>query len=184
MEEKVRAEIEEEILELPVIQYAWIPGEEIPFSERVREICKQECPRYGKSWACPPGVGTVEECQEICREFEGAFAFTTVAEVQDIMNMEETLATRGGHEDVTREIRKLFEQHSFRTLAMSGDSCAICETCAYPDGPCRHPEHMIPCIEGYGIVVPLLAEQAGLAFENGSNVVTWFGLIFYGKNTK
>ncbi len=180
MDDTIRAMLEEEIRELPVIQYAWVSKEEIPFSERVRTICKEECPRYGKSWACPPGVGTVEECRAACSAFEGAFVFTTVAEVQDIMNMEETLATRGGHEDVTREIRFLFQQHSLRTLAMSGDSCAICPECAYPAGPCRYPERMIPCIEGYGIVVPLLAQRAGIAFENGGGVVTWFGLILYG----
>ena len=87
MDNTIRAELEEELRELPVIQYARVAKAEIPFSEKVRTICKEECPRYGKSWACPPGVGTVGECRAICDEFEGAFVFTTVAEVQDIMDM-------------------------------------------------------------------------------------------------
>lgn len=175
----MREKIEEQLLSLPVVQYAWLECGEISFSGRVREICRSECPRYGTSWACPPAVGTVEECRERCGQYEGAFVFTTVAEVQDVEDMQETLGTRRGHEEITGQIRGIFQDCGFETLALSGDSCARCETCAYPDGACRHPEHMIPCVEGYGIVVPLLAQKVGIAFENGRNTVTWFGLILW-----
>lgn len=177
--EAMRIKIEEKLSELPVVQYAWLDCGEIPFSERVRSICKEECPRYGTSWACPPGVGTVEECRSRCESFDGAFVFTTAAEVQDIENMEETLATRSGHEEITREIEQLLRGCTSRTLSLSGDSCAICEHCAYPEEPCRFPDKMIPCIEGYGIIVPLLAEKAGIEFMNGCNLVTWFGMILF-----
>lgn len=179
MTEGERQQIEEQLLELPIVQYAWIRAEDIPFSERVRSICKEECPRYGTSWACPPGVGTVEECRKRCAAFEGAFVFTTIAEVLDASNMEETLATRGEHEAVTRRIQKIFGGYTAQTLALSAESCAICKKCSYPDAPCRFPEKMIPCIEGYGIVVPLLAQKAEIEFENGGNVVTWFGMVLY-----
>lgn len=177
--ENLREQIEARLLELPIVQYKWIDTAELDFSERVRMICKQECPRYGKSWSCPPGVGTVETCQKKCLGFDGAFVFTTIAEVQDIENMEETLGTRRGHEEVTHEIAKILKEYYRETLALSGDSCSICEKCAYPTQPCRHPDQMIPCVEGYGIVVPLLAEKAGIEFMNGSNVVTWFGIVLF-----
>ncbi|MFR8548008.1 MAG: DUF2284 domain-containing protein [Lachnospiraceae bacterium] len=171
--------IEEKLSELPVVQYAWLACSDIPFSARVRSICREECPRYGTSWACPPGVGSVEACQKRCEAYDGVFVFTTVAEVTDAANMEEMLATRGEHEMVTRQIRDIFQEEAFETLALSGESCAICQTCAYPDEPCRCPDQMIPCIEGYGIVVPLLAEKTGIEFMNGGNIVTWFGMILY-----
>jgi predicted metal-binding protein len=179
VDERIQSEIEQKLLELPVVQYAWLPVGEVEYSDKVRSICRTECPRYGKSWSCPPGVGTIEQCRRICESYEGAFVFTTIAEVLDITNMEETLATRGGHEGVTRKIQEIFREQGLQTLALSGESCAICEKCAYPDAPCRHPDRMIPCIEGYGIVVPLLAEKAGIEFENVSNVVTWFGMILF-----
>ncbi len=179
IKETTREIIEERLADLPVVQYAWLEADELTFSERVRKICRDECPRYGTSWACPPGVGTVKECREACGRYEGAFVFTTIAEVSDIENMEETLGTRRGHEEVTGQIRGLFRECGLETLALSGDSCARCEKCAYPDGPCRYPKDMIPCIEGYGIVVPSLAEKAGIEFENGRNIVTWFGLILF-----
>ncbi len=179
MLEEARKKIEEKLQELPIVQYAWLTPEDIPFSKRVRSICREECPRYGTSWSCPPGVGSVEECCERCKSYDGVFVFTTVAEVADAANMEETLATRGAHEETTRQIREIFCEHSFDTTALSGESCAICKTCTYPDAPCRHTDQMLPCIEGYGIVVPLLAEEAGIEFMNGGNIVTWFGLVLY-----
>ena len=51
--------IETKILELPLMQYEWIAPSELTFKEEVRQICKQECPMYGKSWSCPPAVGSV-----------------------------------------------------------------------------------------------------------------------------
>ncbi len=173
----LRKLVEESLQELPVVQYAWLSEEEIPFSDRVREICESECPRCGTSWSCPPGVGTVEECRNRCAAFPEVFVFTTIAEVMDAADMEETLATRAAHEEVTKEIRGIFEKAGYRTLALSADSCAICDKCAYPDAPCRHPDRMLPCIESYGIIVPKLAEKAGIEFMNGSNIVTWFGMI-------
>ena len=66
---RLQEEIEQQLLELPIVQYAWLPAKELTFSENVRKICREECPRYGTSWACPPAVGTVTECQERCNAY-------------------------------------------------------------------------------------------------------------------
>lgn len=183
MDSRKRQKLEESLLDLPIVQYAWVDIEEIEFSEKVRHICRTECPRYGTSWSCPPAVGTVEECRKRCEEYSGAFVFTTMAEVHDAADLQETLATRSQHEEVTREIRKIFEvskrAEARLTMALSAESCAVCEQCAYPDAVCRYPERMLPCIESYGIVVPKLAEKAGIEFMTGGNVVTWFGIVLF-----
>ena len=54
-----REKLEQALAELPVAQYVFFPTRELEFSERIRTVCRQECPRYGKSWACPPAVGSV-----------------------------------------------------------------------------------------------------------------------------
>jgi predicted metal-binding protein len=66
MEDLKKQALEEQLLELPLVQYAWMDIGDIEFSENVRHICRTECPRYGTSWSCPPAVGTVEECRERC----------------------------------------------------------------------------------------------------------------------
>lgn len=180
-EGRIREELEERIRDLPIVEYQWMDVHSMDFSQKVRHICQSECPRYGKSWSCPPGVGSVEECRERCMQFQELFIFSTVAEVSDIENMDEVLESRKEHEKMIREIRGMFQPYFEEILALSGDSCCICDTCTYPDAPCRHPEVMLPCIEGYGILVPLLAEKAEIAFMNEGNVVTWFGVLLLKK---
>ena len=89
------------ICQYPVYQYAFFKPEEIAFSYRVRWICEQECQRFGTTWACPPAVGTVDECKKRCLQYKECFLFSTIAEVSDVINFEETLKTRRAHEEIT-----------------------------------------------------------------------------------
>ena len=170
---------EQQIVTEPICEYAWLTPEQIPFLEQVRYICKTECPMYGTSWSCPPAVGTVDECKNRCMQYEGAFVFTTMAEVTDISNLQETLSTRKAHETITHRIGSLMKQQTSDILILSTESCANCETCTWPEAACRNPEHMYPCIESYGILVTEIAEKCGITFLSGANIVTWFSLIFY-----
>lgn len=174
-----RERFEAQLCELPIVQYEYFPTEELHFTQRVREVCRRECPQYGKSWACPPGVGTVEECRARCLSYPNALLITTMTEVSDIANLEETLATRGDHEAITRQVNGFLKEQGLETYVLSTESCAICRECSYPDGPCRHPERMFPCVESHGILVTETAEKYGIAFQCGGNIVTWFSLLLY-----
>ena len=140
MTEEQQETIESLIAQYPVCQYAFLKPEDLTFPERVRQICESECPRYGTTWACPPGVGTVEECRKECLEYEDVILVTTLAEVEDTAILEETLKTREGHEEVIRSLRKDLKEAGWQVLALSTESCEICPKCAYPDAPCRFPQ--------------------------------------------
>ena len=175
-----RAELERRLAELPIVEYGFLKSSEVEFSERIRTVCETECPQYGTSWACPPAVGTVEECRERCLAFSDFFVFTTMAEVPDIADMEAALATRAGHEEITREVRGIFRDIYGSCLVLSTESCALCERCGYPEGePCRFPDHMLPCVESHGIIVTELAERAGLSYFDDYNTVIWFSVVFF-----
>ena len=102
-----RQQLEQQLAALPLFQYEFITPEELTFSERIRHVCESECPMYNTTWACPPAVGTVEECKTRCLSFPHALMMTSVAEVQDTANMAETLATRGPHEALTHQVEQL-----------------------------------------------------------------------------
>ena len=70
-----QTEIEEYITQFPIYQYAFVKPEDIEFNDRVRQICKKECSRYGASWSCPPAVGTVEVCKERCMKDKTLLTF-------------------------------------------------------------------------------------------------------------
>ena len=171
--------LEAQLMELPLYQYAFIRTENLLFSDRIRWICEHECPMYGKTWACPPAVGSVEECRARCLAYEEALVIATITEVSDIANIGETLATRAPHEDITRQVAEMVRGQAEEIMVLSTEACAICEDCAYPGAPCRFREKMYPCVESHGIVVTDLAEKEGIDFYAEGNLVTWFSLIFY-----
>ena len=172
--------LERQLAELPLYGYFFIDPAALEFSERVRTICRQECPMYGKSWACPPGVGSVPECQARCIRYENCLMIATITEVSDIANIEESLSTRADHEEVTNQVGVLLEAQGVKPYILSTEACAICDRCAIlDDEPCRHPGKMHPCVESHGInVIPML-ESRGLEFQFGDNVVTWISLLFF-----
>ena len=174
-----QARMEARLQELPLYTYGFYDTAELTFTERVRVVCREECPMYNKSWACPPAVGEVADCMARCRSYPHFLMISTITEVADIANLDETLATRADHEAITREVLAMLREETEDVYVLSTESCAICEHCAWPDGPCRHPERMFPCVESHGILVTDLAERHGIDFLAGSNLVTWFSLLFY-----
>ena len=133
--------LEEKLAELPLYCYQFFNPQELEFSQRVRWICEHECPMYGKSWACPPGVGSVETCQEKCMRHKNCLMIATVTEVPDIADITQTLATRADHEDITNQVGGFFREQGVEPYILSTESCAICPRCALPpsgaDAPLR-----------------------------------------------
>ena len=175
--------IEAELAELPLYIYAWIDPKGLEFSDRVRSICQNECAMYGKSWACPPGVGTVAQCKEKCLSYQKGLLISSLTEVADIADLQATLATRADHEALTDQVGEILRENGVEPYILSTEACAICGRCAILDGkPCRFPEKMHPCVESQGInIIPTL-EENGLEFQYGQNVVTWVSLLLYREN--
>ena len=65
---------------------------------------------------CPPAVGTLEACEKRIRSYGKAVFFSSVAEVSDLMNMQEMLSTRDAHEELTTEVAGFLKEQGFDTL--------------------------------------------------------------------
>ena len=172
--------LEQELAEFPLFSYGFIDPKTLDINQRVRYICQTECPMYGKSWACPPAVGSVEDCKARCFAFDSCLMISTLTEVSDIANMQECLDTRGAHEAITNEIADKMRAQGVEPYILSTEACAECDRCAYLDGqPCRFPERMHPCVESHGINVVPSMEEIGIPFISGENVVTWVSLLLF-----
>ena len=172
--------LEEQLSALPLYFYGYVDPKTLEFSDRIRYICGAECPMYNKTWACPPAVGEVSQCQSKCLGYKNCLMIGTAVEVNDIANIEETLSTRPAHEEVTNMVRDLIREQGVEPYVLSTEACDICEKCAWLEGePCRHPDRMHPCVESHGInLIPTL-EANGLEFQYGENIVTWYSLLFF-----
>lgn len=172
--------LEDALAQLPLYIYQHIDPAKLEFSQRVRYICERECPMYGKTWACPPGVGSVAECRHKCSQYDRCLLIGTIVEVPDIADIDSCLDTRPGHEEVTNQVRDLLRAQGVNPYVLSSEACTVCDRCAILDGlPCRLPEKMHPCVESHGINLLPVLEALGISFQYGENVVSWFSLLFY-----
>ena len=148
---------------------------QLEFSEEIRHICETGCRNYGKSWACPPAVGTVAQCAQRCREFETLLLLSAKYELEDSFDFEGMME---GMRDFKRLMERLDDTLRGKVehyQLLSNEGCGRCKTCTYPDAPCRFEEKLHHSIEGYGLNVSELAKMAGVRYNNGPNTVTYFG---------
>ena len=122
--------LEQQLSELPLYIYDFFDPRELEFSSRIRWICEHECPMYGKSWACPPGVGTVDCCRQICMAYDHCLLISSIVEVRDIADMEETLATRPEHEALTEQVRELMKEQGVDPFILSTEACLCRPACS------------------------------------------------------
>ena len=85
----------------------------------------------------------------------------------------------GVHEQAVIPVEKIKFSDEVRHLVLTSEGCRNCQTCTYPDAPCRFPDRMCPSVESYGIFVNEEAAEAGIHYINGANTVTYFGNVFF-----
>ena len=160
-----------------------IPLSQVTFSNEVRKLCEQNmCGNFGKSWTCPPAVGSVEELQTRLSDF------TRLLIVDKVYPLENSFDWEGMKKDgrdfqlrllkFKKRLQKAEPERPFTILGAG--ACKLCETCTYgEEKPCRKPEHAIVSLEAFGIDVMKMMQESGLKVNNGPNTVTYIGGIFY-----
>lgn len=165
---------------LYIHEYAFMKSNTVIFSDEVRMLCKKNvCGMYGTSWACPPAVGSVEECKNRCNNFENAFMFTSLAKLRKKYDVAEWRETRLLHESITEKVARIFRDEFKESLILSTEGCNLCKKCTYPENPCRFPNRMFPATESFGIMVIQQAPLCNIKYNNGANAITYFSMIFF-----
>ena len=66
-----------------------IPAAQLTFHEEVRKMCEgNQCGCYGTTWACPPAVGSLEECRERIRQFSCMYLFSKFYVLEDSFDLD------------------------------------------------------------------------------------------------
>ncbi len=177
---RIEEVISQEKENLNIHEYAFLKSTAVIFSDEVRRLCeKNVCGMYGSSWACPPAVGSVEECKNRCTDFENAFMFTSLAKLKKKYDIAGWSEARKLHEAITEQVAQIFRNQFKETLILSAEGCTLCDKCTYPENPCRFPNRMFPATEGFGIMVVQQAPLCNIKYNNGENTITYFSIIFF-----
>lgn len=110
----------------------------LKYYQEIRSICEENsCRNYATSWACPPAIGTIEECRERINKYDKMLLFTQKYELEssfDFMGMKESM-------DDFKKIVDVFHQKLSTVLTdfmlLSNEGCGRCSECTYPESPCR-----------------------------------------------
>lgn len=163
-----------------VFQYGIVSPADVNFSEEVRKMCEvNTCRKYATTWACPPGIGTIDECRKRCQAFDKMLVFTAKYNLEDSFDYEGMMSGMNNFKQVSRNLEMAIKPYLNNYLILSSEGCDICEQCTYPDYPCRFPDKIYGSIEGYGIFVSELAKIAGINYINGKDTVTYFGALLF-----
>lgn len=166
--------------EIGIQEYGLISTAQIPFEQEIRKICeKNVCRLYGKTWACPPAVGTVEECRARCLSYKTAMVFNAVYPLEDSFDYEGMMQGHSAFKDLCDQLYERVRPQLNQFLLLSNEGCKRCKSCTYPSAPCRKPDLLFPSLEGFGIQVSKLADCANMKYTNGENTVTYFGMLLF-----
>jgi predicted metal-binding protein len=172
--------LQEKLDRAGVFQYGVVNPRDVEFSEEVRGYCEDNlCHQYGRTWACPPAVGTVDECRKRAQGYDNMLVFTGKYDLEDSYDFEGMMSAMRDFKGIAARLDDEVKPYLSDYIILGNEGCGKCESCTYPDNLCRFPDKLHASIEGYGIFVSKLAKQAGVAYNNGANTVTYFGALLY-----
>ena len=155
----------------------------LSFHREVRDTCAgNRCRGYDRSWACPPAVGSLEECRDRVLGYEKLQLFSKAYLLPDSLDFSAVGKAMGDFKERARALGRELRPRLSRLLILSNEGCMRCNTCTWPEEACRFPEELQPSIEGFGFIVSELAKQAGIPYMNGKSTVTFFGAVLYNEN--
>ena len=179
---KLFDELIAETLKIGVNSATVIEADEIITDNRFRKMCEDNfCGVYGKCWMCPPDIGEISVLMAKIREFKYALVYQNVFQLEDSFDVEGMWDAQKQHFNVTQKIRTYFKDININNaLCLSAGGCGACDTCAKRENlPCKHPELAVSSLEAYGVDVAALAKSSNMKYINGSNTVTYFGIVLF-----
>ena len=154
--------------------------DKLAFIKDVRAMCEvNSCGKYNTCWTCPPACGTLEEITEEAKKYSWGLLVQTTAELEDDFDFETMEQAAKDQKDRFDRIVASLRETEEDFLPMSSGSCMVCETCSYPDAPCRFPKKAIPSMEAYGLVVSDVCTLADTPYYYGPQTLTYSSCILF-----
>lgn len=144
----------------------------------VRDMCRSDlCHSFGRSWACPPACGELDEFQVLIDSKQLCLVFQTVMQMEDsfdvdvMMEAAETQAARIN--ELSAKLRRTLPE----AKVLGSGTCVKCSECTYPDSPCRFPDDMVVSMEAAGLLVGEVCTVCGIPYNHGENTICYTGCV-------
>lgn len=148
------------------------------FDPAVREMCAADrCRNFGRSWACPPACGTLEEISEKAKQYRRGILLQSTGQMEDDFDLDTMEETEKLQKKRFFDFVRCIREHYPDCLPMASGGCRLCESCTYPDSPCRHPGLAIPSMEAYGLMVSQVCKDSGVGYYYGPRTITYTACV-------
>ena len=131
------------------------------------------CHKYNKCWSCPPGCGTLEECEQRVRKYKLGILVQTVGQLEDSMDGEGMMRTEATHKASFYSLEKDLRKFYPNMLPMGAGCCTKCKTCTCPEAPCRFPDQAFSSMEAYGMLVMQVCQANHLDYYYGPGKIAY-----------
>lgn len=140
----------------------------------VRRMCEANlCGQYGKRWSCPPGCGSLEDGREKIASYSRSILVQTVGLLEDELDGEGMMDAERVHKERFQQLYLRLKIHFPQILPLGAGCCTQCQTCTYPDAPCRFPEKQFSSMEAYGVEVMQVCRANGLSYYYGKCTIAY-----------
>ena len=98
--------------------FGYVEIDKLKFHQEIRAICEgNSCQNYATSWACPPAVGTIEECKMRVKRYDKMMLFSKLYYLEDSFDFEAMIAGLHDFKKGSRPLSAGLRRHPFRLFA-------------------------------------------------------------------
>ena len=152
----------------------------IDLKQEVRDMCAvNTCGMYNKRWSCPPGCGDLETCRAKVEKYTEGILVQTVGNLEDEMDYETMTETNQKHMETFLKFYEQLRPLYPGMLAIGAGGCKQCQTCTYPDQPCRFPDKLVIPMEAYGMLVSQVCKDNGVKYYYGPDAICFVGCFLF-----
>ena len=146
----------------------------LEFLQQVRDMCNaDQCNSYGKSWSCPPACPSLEEMRELVAKYTDGLLVQTVGELEDSYDWDGIMEAGARHKKNFGILWEALKKDHPSLYAMGAGACNLCDSCTYPDSPCRFPERMSASMEACGLYVSRVCTDNNLKYNYGQDRIAF-----------
>ena len=148
------------------------------FRQEVRDMCA-ECRSYNTRWTCPPACGTLEEATARVIPYSRGILVQTICRMENEFDYEAWGSTSRKHGDNFLVLTQKLDEMGIDIMALGAGGCRRCDSCTYPDEPCRFPDLARPSMEACGLMVGDVCKDNGITYYYGRNTVAYNCCILF-----
>ena len=137
------------------------------------------CEYYGVCKICPPNIPGISEFREALGDYRRAFLVVLREKIERLDNYRTDFSAELKLAEIVSDLELAAFEHGFyHAIGLGVGGCKLCDECAPPGLPCRHPFKARPSPEGFGIDITELAREIGVAVEwPPKKFINFIGLI-------